>query len=271
MKRNGKEYEKLSDHYGFLPLVIISPYDTDLIIEGSEVRRKFMDMIISMNDPDYFQYLIRYNKTISQRNALLKYFAANFVFNRDNLEVYDTQLVEYGTSIHQKRKAFIDEFIPIFEKWHGHILEGSNLAGGSERVGFSYKSKLASAQFEELLKETLEKDRVLQYTSAGVHRDDLVFEIDGHPIKKVGSQGQQKSFLIALKLAQFDFMKKKSNMKPILLLDDIFDKLDDNRVGQLLHLVNDENFGQLFITDTHDERTERLIRNTGQSFTMYPL
>ncbi len=271
MKRNGKEYEKLSDHYGFLPLVIISPYDTDLIIEGSEVRRKFMDMIISMNDPDYFQNLIRYNKTISQRNALLKYFAANFVFNRDNLEVYDTQLVEYGTSIHLKRKAFIDEFIPIFEKWHRHILEGSNLAGGSERVGFSYKSKLASAQFEELLKETLEKDRVLQYTSAGVHRDDLVFEIDGYPIKKVGSQGQQKSFLIALKLAQFDFMKKKSHMKPILLLDDIFDKLDDNRVGQLLHLVNDENFGQLFITDTHDERTERLIRNTGQSFTMYPL
>lgn len=271
MKRNGKEYEKLSDHYGFLPLVIISPYDTDLIIEGSEVRRKFMDMIISMNDSTYFQHLIRYNKTINQRNALLKYFAANFVFNRDNLEVYDAQLVEYGTSIHSKRKAFVEEFIPIFEKWHGHILEGSVLNGNPEKVGFSYKSKLITTDFESLLKDTLEKDRVLQYTSAGIHRDDLVFEIDGYPIKKVGSQGQQKSFLIALKLAQFDFMKKKSNMKPILLLDDIFDKLDDNRVGQLLHLVNDENFGQLFITDTHDERTERLIRNTGQSFTMYPL
>ncbi len=271
MKRNGKEYEKLSDHYGFLPLVIISPSDTDLIVEGSEVRRKFMDMIISMNDQAYFHDLIRYNKTISQRNALLKYFAANFVFDRDNLEVYDAQLVEYGTSIHEKRELFVEEFTPIFEKWHGHILEGSKLQGGREKVQFSYRSKLGSSEFGELLRETLEKDRVLQYTSVGIHRDDLVFEIDGYPIKKVGSQGQQKSFLIALKLAQFDFMKKKSNIKPILLLDDIFDKLDDNRVGQLLHLVNDENFGQLFITDTHDERTEKLIRKTGQSFTMYPL
>lgn len=138
-------------------------------------------------------------------------------------------------------------------------------------MAFKYRSALSKIEFRDLLKDQLEKDRALQYTSAGVHRDDLLFEINEYPIKKVGSQGQQKSFLIALKLAQFDFIKKKSNIKPILLLDDIFDKLDDNRVGQLLHLVNDENFGQLFLTDTHDERTERLIRATGQSFTMYPL
>ena len=271
MKRNGKEYEKLSDHYGFLPLVIISPYDQDLIVEGSEVRRKFIDMIISMNDTDYFQRLIRYNRAVAQRNALLKYFASNFVFNRDNLEVYDEQLIENGTEIFNKRREFVKEFTPIFHKWHGHIIEQSVKDNSSEQVAFNYRSKLSTADFGDLLRERLEKDRVLQYTSAGVHRDDLSFEINGHPIKKTGSQGQQKSFLIALKLAQFDFIKKKSKMKPILLLDDIFDKLDDNRVGQLLHLVNDQNFGQLFITDTHDERTERLIRNTGQSFTMFPL
>ena len=271
MKRNGKEYEKLSDHYGFLPLVIISPSDTDLIIEGSEVRRKFMDMIISMNDSDYFQRLIRYNRAVTQRNALLKYFASNFVFNRDNLEVYDIQLIENGTEIFRKRQEFVREFTPIFHKWHSHIIDRSQKDNSFEKVAFNYRSKLSATGFADLLKERLEKDKMLQYTSAGVHRDDLSFEINEHPIKKVGSQGQQKSFLIALKLAQFDFIKKKSKMKPILLLDDIFDKLDDNRVGQLLHLVNDENFGQLFITDTHDERTERLIRNTGQSFTMYPL
>ena len=271
MKRNGKEYEKLSDHYGFLPLVIISPYDTDLIVEGSEVRRKFMDMIISMNDPDYFHRLIRYNRTVSQRNALLKYFASNFVFNRDNLEVYDQQLIEHGNEIHRKREEFVEEFTPIFHRWHRHIIGDSREDNSLEEVSFKYRSKLESVGFDELLRERLEKDRALQYTSVGIHRDDLSFEINEHPIKKVGSQGQQKSFLIALKLAQFDFIRRKSNMKPILLLDDIFDKLDDNRVGQLLHLVNDENFGQLFITDTHDERTERLIRNTGQSFTMYPL
>ena len=271
MKRNGKEYEKLSDHYGLIPLVIISPSDTDLIVEGSEVRRKFMDMIISMNDSDYFQKLIRYNKTIGQRNALLKYFAANFVFNKDNLEVYDEQLIELGTSIFKKREIFVKEFTPIFHKWHEHIIGQSSEGGMVERVAFKYRSVLSQIEFRDLLKDQLEKDRALQYTSAGVHRDDLLFEINEYPIKKVGSQGQQKSFLIALKLAQFDFIKKKSNIKPILLLDDIFDKLDDNRVGQLLHLVNDENFGQLFLTDTHDERTERLIRATGQSFTMYPL
>jgi len=179
--------------------------------------------------------------------------------------------VEHGTEIHRKREEFVREFTPIFHRWHSHIIDHSKGDRSLEEVSFNYRSRLSTSGFDELLKQRLEKDRALQYTSAGVHRDDLSFEINGHPIKKVGSQGQQKSFLIALKLAQFDFIKKKSKMKPILLLDDIFDKLDDNRVGQLLHLVNDENFGQLFITDTHDERTERLIRNTGQSFTMYPL
>ena len=271
VKRNGKEYEKLSDHFGLLPLVIISPADTNLILEGSDVRRKFMDIIISMNDKDYFQSLIHYNKILGQRNSLLKFFAANFTFDRDNLEIYNEQLVRYGEGIYEKRKAFIEEFTPIFNRRYRHLIESSITPMVREEVSFDYRSQLHEQRFRELLDRHVERDRLLQFSSAGLHKDDLSFEINGHPIKKVGSQGQQKSFLIALKLAQFDFIKKKSEFNPILLLDDIFDKLDDNRVGQLLHLVNDENFGQMFITDTHDDRTERLIRATGQSYRMFHL
>ncbi|UCE93841.1 MAG: DNA replication/repair protein RecF [Flavobacteriaceae bacterium] len=270
-KRNGKEYEKLSDHFGLIPLVIISPSDTNLISEGSEFRRKFMDMIISMNDKEYFQDLIHYNKTLSQRNSLLKYFASNFTFDQDNIEIYDEQLCLYGERIFEKRKSFIEEFTPIFNRRYQHIIETSVNNEVREEVSFSYRTQLFDSDFRTLLQRQLERDRILQYSSAGIHRDDLLFQINDFPVKKVGSQGQQKSFLIALKLAQFDLISKKSNIKPILLLDDIFDKLDDQRVGQLLHLVNDESFGQLFITDTHDKRTEDLIKQTGQSYKMFSL
>ena len=271
VKRNGKVYEKLSDHFGLIPLVIISPSDTNLISEGSEFRRKFMDMIISMNDKEYFYDLIQYNKTISQRNSLLKYFASNFTFDRDNIEIYDEQLIVFGERIYEKRKLFIEEFKPIFDKRYKHIIEKSTSSDVKEEVSFSYKTQLDQNDFRSMLEQHLERDRVLQYSSAGIHKDDLLFEINEHPVKKIGSQGQQKSFLIALKLAQFDFITKKSEVKPILLLDDIFDKLDDQRVGQLLHLVNDDSFGQLFITDTHDKRTEALIKQTGQSYKMFGL
>lgn len=271
VKRNGKEYEKLSEHFGFLPLVIISPSDTNLITEGSEVRRKFIDMIISMSDREYFQDLIHYQKIITQRNALLKYFALNFTFDKDSIEVYDEQLVAHGERIYKKRKMFVEEFIPIFNKRYEHIIQNSHADNLIEQVSFFYKTQLDELNFADLLKQQLERDRILQYSGAGIHKDDLLFQINGHPIKKNGSQGQQKSFLIALKLAEFDFIRKKSHMKPILLLDDIFDKLDDQRVGQLLHLVNDDSFGQLFITDTHDKRTEDLIRKTGQSYRMFNL
>jgi DNA replication and repair protein RecF len=271
VKRNGKEYEKLSDHFGLIPLVIISPSDTNLISEGSEFRRKFMDMIISMNDREYFQDLILYNKTLSQRNSLLKYFAANFTFDRDNLDIYDDQLSAFGLRIFEKRKAFVKEFTPIFNKRYHHIIEKSAADNLKEEVSFSYKTQLEDTDYKTMLQRHLERDKMLQYSSAGIHKDDLLFQINDHPVKKIGSQGQQKSFLIALKLAQFDFITKKSKIKPILLLDDIFDKLDDQRVGQLLHLVNDDSFGQLFITDTHDVRTEALIKETGQSYKMFGL
>lgn len=265
LKRNGKVYEKFSDHIGQLPLVIISPADRDLVTEGSDMRRKFMDGVISMQDKQYLKELIAYNKVVSQRNALLKYFAANRSFDALNLKVYDEQLMDYGAKIYDKRMAFLDKFTPIFDEKYRTI------SGNKERVHLHYKSQLHDANFEELLQLSLEKDRVVQYTTVGVHKDDLSFEIETHPIKKFGSQGQQKSYLIALKLAQFEFLKQQSDMIPILLLDDIFDKLDEQRVSQIITLVNQDEFGQIFITDTHKERTENVIRQTNSSYEIFKL
>jgi len=265
LKRNSKLYEKLSDHIGFIPLVIISPADRDLIVEGSETRRKFMDSVISQLDNSYLQELIQYQKIISQRNALLKYFALNHVFENDTLTIYDEQLNNLGKIIFNKRQHFLVDFIPIFNKYHQEI------TNSSETVQLIYQSDLFEKDTITLLKENLSKDRVLQYTSVGVHKDDLSFEIDNYPIKKFGSQGQQKSFLIALKLAQFDFVKKQSGEKPILLFDDIFDKLDEFRVSKIIEMVNNEEFGQLFISDTHPERTEDIVKTTHQSYKIFNL
>ena len=265
IKRNGKAYEKFSEHIGKFPLVIISPADRDLIIEGSETRRKFIDSVISQQNQSYLKTLIAYNKTLVQRNALLKYFAANRTFDAVNLEVYNQQLISYGEIIHKERREFLKIFIPIFNERYQTISEGK------EQVNLVYKSQLLEDDFEKLLEDNLHKDKMLQYTSSGVHKDDLVFEIGGYPIKKFGSQGQQKSYLIALKLAQFDFIKKQSKVVPILLLDDIFDKLDENRVSKLISLVNNDQFGQLFITDTHAERTEEVVQRINKSYKMFEL
>ena len=265
LKRNGKLYEKFSDHIGFIPLVIISPADRDLITEGSETRRKFIDSVISQLDNQYLQQLIQYQKTVAQRNALLKYFALNHVFEKDTLVIYNEQLNELGQSIFEKRKDFLEKFIPIFNNYYQEI------SNGSETVQLVYQSDLFEKNMLILLDENLSKDRALQYTSVGVHKDDLSFEIDNHPIKKFGSQGQQKSFLIALKLAQFDFVKKQSGEKPILLFDDIFDKLDEFRVAKIVSMVNNDEFGQLFISDTHAERTENIVKSTHQSYKIVSL
>ncbi len=265
IKKNGKVYDKFSEHIGFLPLVIISPADRDLIIEGSDTRRKFMDGVISQGDSHYLQTLLNYNKVLAQRNSLLKYFAANNSFNKDALEIYNLQLTEYGTKIFEKRAAFIELFIPIFLDRYKAI------SSGNEAVMLTYESQLFEKDLLSLLTENTQKDRYSQYSNFGIHKDDLVFEIDGHPIKKFGSQGQQKSFLIALKLAQFDFIKKQSKLNPILLLDDIFDKLDEQRVEHLITLVDKENFGQLFISDTHADRTESVIKKVHQTYKMFQL
>ena len=265
LKRNGKTYEKFSDHLGFIPLVIISPTDADLIREGSETRRKFIDSVISQLDKEYLHQLIQYQKIISQRNALLKYFAVNRVFETETLDIYNEQLNVLGQQIFQKRKNFLHDFIPIFNSFY------QNISNSVETVQLEYESQLENQDLLSLLQENISKDRILQYTSVGIHKDDLSFNIENYPIKKFGSQGQQKSFLIALKLAQFEFVKKQSGEKPILLFDDIFDKLDETRVEKIVEMVNNNNFGQLFITDTHGERTENIIKSLHQSYKIFNL
>ncbi|MDX1426764.1 MAG: DNA replication/repair protein RecF [Salegentibacter mishustinae] len=265
IKRNNKPYEKFSEHIGFIPTVIISPADRDLIIEGSETRRKFMDGVISQSDNVYLNKLIQYGKINAQRNSLLKYFAANHSFDRDTLEVYNLQLSDLGQYIFEKRKAFLEEFIPIFNKRYADITKNE------EQVDISYKSQLFDSSLASLLEANLQKDMALQYTSVGTHKDDLSFEIEGHPIKKFGSQGQQKSFLVALKLAQFDFIKAISKVNPILLLDDIFDKLDEQRVAHIVALVATDQLGQIFISDTHADRTEAVVKSSKQSYKLFKL
>lgn len=265
IKRNQKPYEKFSEHIGFIPAVIISPADRDLIIEGSETRRKFMDGVISQSDSGYLNDLINYSKIVSQRNSLLKYFAANHTFDRDTLEVYNLQLNDLGTKLYKKRVDFLQEFVPIFNKRYAEI------TNNKEPVSIEYKSQLSHKTLSKLLEDQLQKDMVLQYTSVGTHKDDLSFEIEGHPIKKFGSQGQQKSFLVALKLAQFDFIKKISGVNPILLLDDVFDKLDEQRVAHIVALVATNELGQIFISDTHAERTEKVVKESNQTYKIFKL
>ncbi|AIG30750.1 DNA recombination protein RecF [Flavobacterium psychrophilum] len=265
LKRNGKIYEKFSDHLGFIPLVIISPTDADLIREGSETRRKFIDSVISQLDNQYLQGLILYQKVLSQRNALLKYFAVNRIFETGTLDIYNEQLNDLGQSIFEKRKQFLNDFIPIFNSFY------QNISNSAETVQLEYESQLEKQDLLSLLQENINKDRSLQYTSVGVHKDDLSFNIAHYPIKKFGSQGQQKSFLIALKLAQFEFVKKQSGEKPILLFDDIFDKLDETRVEKIVAMVNNDDFGQLFISDTHSQRTENIVKMTHQSYKIFNL
>ena len=265
LKRNGKVYDKFSEHIGQIPLVIISPADRDLVTEGSDTRRRFIDGVISQQDKEYLKHLIAYNKVISQRNALLKYFAANRTFDSVNLGIYNDQMEIHGNEIYRKRKTFLEEFIPIFNRKYQLI------SNDREEVNLDYKSQLHEASFSELLSNSLEKDKVLQYSTVGVHKDDLNFEIESYPVKKFGSQGQQKSYLIALKLAQFEFVKKHSGLTPLLLLDDIFDKLDENRVSQIIDLVNHDDFGQIFITDTHADRTEAILQKTEKPYQIFTL
>jgi len=265
IKRNNKAYNKLSNHIGKIGLVIISPTDQDLIKEGSDVRRKFMDGVISQNDQNYLNTLIDYQKVLSQRNALLKYFAANNTFQSDTLAVYDQQMVDLGDRIFNKRNEFIKEYSPLLADRY-EIISGNN-----EKVTVEYQSQLKKDDFSELLKDRQQKDLQYQYSSVGVHKDDLIMKLNGYPIKKFGSQGQQKSYLIALKFAQYDFMLNQKEEKPILLLDDIFDKLDQERVDQLISMIAGDKMGQLFISDTDSERTETVVKNNVDQYKLIEL
>ncbi len=265
IKRNNKKYEKFSDHIGFIPLVIISPSDRNLIAEGSDIRRKFIDSVISQSDKKYLENLINYNKILTQRNSLLKLFFKNKKFDKQTIQVYDSQLESIGEKIHIKRKIFLNDFVPVFKDKY------KSISNNNEEVDIKYKTDLEFDKLSVLLQNNLEKDMFLQYTSKGIHKDDLIFNINDYSVKKFGSQGQQKSLLIALKLAQFDFLKSQNKNNPILLLDDIFDKLDKNRVKQIINLVSDNDFGQIFISDTDEERTKESIKeinNTNKIFNL---
>ncbi|ATA76002.1 DNA replication/repair protein RecF [Capnocytophaga sp. H2931] len=265
IKCNGKNYDRITEHIGKYPMVIISPADTDLIVDGSEVRRRFLDNVISQSDTAYLDTLIRYNRVLLQRNTILKQFAVNQYVDLLTLGIYDQQLAELGQHIYQKRTQFMEAFLPVFQYQYEYLSEGK------EQVSLSYESALHTTSLSELLKQNLEKDRILQYTSQGIHKDDLLFEIDGFSMKKYGSQGQQKSFLIALKLSQFEVIKQQLRVTPIFLLDDIFDKLDDKRVEKLVSLVTQQHFGQLFITDTHYDRTESVVKKRGVPYQIFKI
>ncbi len=259
-KRNKKEYEKLSDHIGCLPLVMISPADSDLITGGSEERRKFMDVVLSQFDKEYLQSLIRYNKALQQRNALLK---SEMQTDGSLYEIWEEQLAAEGIIIYQKRKSFIDEFVPTFQHYYNFICQSN------ETVYLTYESQLAEGNLLDLLKQKRDRDKILGYTTTGVHRDDLDMQLGDYSIKKVGSQGQNKTYVVALKLAQFDFLQKSGKITPILLLDDIFDKLDSSRVEQIVKLVAGDNFGQIFITDTNREHLDEILRGLNSEYHLY--
>lgn len=253
LKRNKKEYEKLSEHIGAFPAVVISPYDRDLIIDSSETRRRFLDNVISQGNSEYLFHLMRYHKALQQRNSLLKFFAANHSFDAEALDLYDQQLVEHGVFINESRASFCEELNPRIQYYYELLSEGR------EEASIAYRSQFSEQPLAEL-RSRHQKDRVLQHSSWGVHRDDLLFHLDNRLVRDYASQGQQKSFLIALKLAQYEFIRDHQKTVPVLLLDDIFDKLDERRVARLVSLVHDANFGQIFITDTHEDRTGPLVK-----------
>ena len=257
-KRNKKEYTRLSDHIGFLPLVMVSPADSELIAGGSDERRRFMDVVISQYDKEYLDALIRYNKALVQRNTLLK--SEQPVEEELFLE---EMMAQAGEVVFRKREAFIREFIPIFQSFYSFISQDR------EKVGLSYDSHARDASLLEVLKESRARDQIMGYSLRGVHKDELNMLLGDFPIKREGSQGQNKTYLVALKLAQFDFLKRTGTTVPLLLLDDIFDKLDASRVEQIIKLVAGDSFGQIFITDTNREHLDRILHKVGSDYKMF--
>lgn len=258
-KKNKKIYKKLADHIGLFPVVMITPYDINLILDGSETRRRFFDALIAQFDKNYLLNLLDYNRLLKQRNAFLK--TKNSAI--DLLEIYDDQMVDKAQFIFNSRNEFINEFIPIFNQFYHDI------SSNKERVSLEYSSSLIENSMKNIFINNREKDLIIGYTSSGIHRDDFHFFIKGNAIKKFGSQGQQKTFLIALKLAKFEYIKMKKNITPVLLLDDIFDKLDDHRVGYILSLIEKNKLGQTFITDTNKKKIPDILNEIGIENQLY--
>lgn len=259
LKLNGKQYDKLIHHIGLINVVIITPDDIDLIKGNSDERRKFIDLMISQTDRVYLNHLSEYHKLLDQRNRQLKLFAEHQHFDSIILESFNERMLAPCVYIHQKRQTVLKEIQAAFNQYY------LSFQSGKEEVVLKYESALNSDSFETLLKSSLNKDLAIQRTSVGIHKDDILFEINGYPLKKFGSQGQNKSFIIALKLAQYQFLAETVKQSPILLLDDIFEKIDEERAEKLIHLISQESFGQIIITDTHAERMRKYFENSNKS------
>jgi DNA replication and repair protein RecF len=259
---NGSEYQKISDHIGKYPVVLVAPDDTDLVREGSDARRRFFDSILSQIDRAYLDALIQYNQAMRQRNSLLKMFAENNQFDSVAIDVYNELLIRHGSFIYRRRLEFVEEYRPVFRRYY-------NLIVSDEDAGLQYNSELNGISFQEGLATRQSRDLALQRTTFGIHRDDYHFTLGEGDLKRLGSQGQQKSFVIALKLAHFDLVRKRKGFPPMVLLDDIFDKLDDFRIERLLKLIREDEFGQLFITDARPERTTAILKNAGMDASFF--
>jgi DNA replication and repair protein RecF len=260
-KYNSKEYKRLSEHIGVIPLVFITPSDTSLINNGSEERRKFLNSVISQTDRQYLDALIRYNNVLMNRNKMLKYKVSDIDFGF--IDALNEQMSVYGQTVYEKRKTMLESFLPVFGEIYNAV------SGGKDIVGLSYRSDLDKGSLKSLLNANLDRDCALQYTSAGVHRDDLIMEINGRTLKNSGSQGQQKSYLIAMMMTQFRIIKQHSGISPILLLDDIFDKLDIERVERLISFVTGNGFGQIFLTDSNKSRLDTLLNKTDANYKLF--
>lgn len=258
LKRNGKEYDRLSDHVGLIPAVIVSPADSALISDAADERRRYLNAFISQLDRPYLQAVMRYNAVLAERNRLLKMHP-----DETMLAIYDMQFCEHGRLIHARRRDFVERLQPVVERYYRMLAEDR------EQVELSYRSELNDRPFEEVLRDARQKDLVNEFTTAGIHRDDLVLKIGGYPLRKYGSQGQQKSFLIALKLAQYAIVAEERHERPILLLDDLFDKLDAGRVEQLIRLVSEATFGQIFISDCNPTRLKAILDRSGGDYSLF--
>lgn len=261
-RKNKKEYKRISEHIGKFPVVMVSPADSSLILGGSEERRKYINAVISQYNPAYLENIIRYNKILTQRNKLLKNMQGTGNA-RELLEVYNSQIIPLGKEIHAERKLFIEKLNPLFKDFY------YNISDGLEQVSIQYNSQLNNKGFDDLINQNMQSDLAAQHTTTGIHKDDLELTMFSHPIKKIGSQGQQKTFLTALKMAQFVFLSNTKKIPPILLLDDIFDKFDVNRVKQIIHLVSGEKFGQIFITHTSESRMMELLKGYVGKYSLF--
>lgn len=262
-RRSGKEYSRMSDHIGRFPVVMISPADTAIIADGSEERRRFMNNVISQYNRDYLDNVIRYNKALKNRNRLLKDYAISGKFDREMLSLWEDQMKAPSEAIYSTRQKFVSDIIPLFQEYYDLISDKR------EVVEMKYMSQLDGTSFQELIQSTLEKDRILKYTTAGIHRDDISLVMNGHSIRQIGSQGQQKSYLVALKLAKFEYITKNGGLKPVLLLDDVFDKFDELRVKQIIKLVSENRFGQIFITDTHEPIMKSVLERINIEYKLF--